>query len=68
MNSPLVIESIIGSTFVCTVVERLRYGRFDAVIPEVEGTAHITGRHEFTIDPADELGRDFELVGFREGV
>ena len=67
MGSPIVIESIIGSTFVCTVVERQRYGRFDAVVPEVRGTAHITGRHEFAIDPADPYGEGFELSRYAEG-
>jgi proline racemase len=31
----------------------------DAVVPEIGGTAFITGRHEFIIDPRDELGRGF---------
>lgn len=67
VNSPIVIESIIGSTFTCAVVERRRYGRFDAVIPEVRGTAHITGRHEFTIDPADPFNVGFELSPYAKG-
>jgi hypothetical protein len=32
-----------------------------AIIPEVEGTAHITGRHEFLIDPTDPLQDGFVL-------
>lgn len=31
------------------------------VIPEVRGTAHLTGRAEFWLDPADELGLGFTL-------
>jgi proline racemase len=31
------------------------------VIPEVSGTARITGRHEFLIDPEDPLGHGFLL-------
>ena len=34
-------------------------GGVPAVIPEVTGTAHITGRHEFFIDPADPLREGF---------
>jgi proline racemase len=30
-------------------------------VPEVTGSAHLTGRHEFWIDPADPL-RDGVLV------
>ncbi|MCW8891744.1 MAG: proline racemase family protein, partial [Deltaproteobacteria bacterium] len=33
----------------------------DAIIPEVEGSAHITGRNEFLIDPEDPLKRGFIL-------
>jgi proline racemase len=29
------------------------------VIPEVTGTAHITGRSELWLDPSDELGEGF---------
>ena len=29
--------------------------------PEIEGTAHITGRHEFLIDPHDQLHDGFIL-------
>ena len=36
-----------------------RVGAYDAVIPEVSGTAFITGRSEFLIDPRDALGGGF---------
>jgi trans-L-3-hydroxyproline dehydratase len=54
-----VIESIIGSRFTGCVVGTTMVGPYDAIIPEVEGTAHITGRHEFLIDPSDELRHGF---------
>jgi len=56
-----VIESIIGSRFAVRAVEETRCGPHDAVIPEVEGGAWITGRAEFLIDPDDPL-RDGFLV------
>jgi proline racemase len=31
------------------------------VITEVEGSAHLTGRHEFVLEPSDELGTGFLL-------
>ena len=37
------------------------FGPYDAVIPEVEGSAYITGRHEFLLDPADPLQEGFFL-------
>ncbi len=32
-----------------------------AVITEVEGSAHLTGRHRFVLEDADELGTGFLL-------
>jgi trans-L-3-hydroxyproline dehydratase len=61
LNQPLIIESIIGSRFTGRVVATTTFGPHPAVIPEVEGTAHITGRHEFLIDPDDPLRQGFIL-------
>lgn len=61
VSQPLVIESIIGSKFTGRVVEVTTFGPYAAVIPEVEGTASITGRHEFYIDPEDPLRQGFIL-------
>jgi proline racemase len=57
----IVVESIIGSRFAGRIVETTRFGPYAAVIPEVGGTAHITGRHEFLIDPDDPLRDGFIL-------
>jgi trans-L-3-hydroxyproline dehydratase len=61
LNQPMVIESIIGSRFTGQAVGTTNFGPYTAVIPEVEGTAHITGRHEFVIDPDDPLQKGFIL-------
>ena len=61
LNQPIVIESIIGSRFTGRVVETTTFGPYPAIISEVEGTAHITGRHEFLIDPDDPLREGFLL-------
>jgi trans-L-3-hydroxyproline dehydratase len=58
-GQPLVIESILGTTFTGRVVEATTFGEYPAVIPEVEGSAHITGRNEFWIDPRDPLQHGF---------
>jgi trans-L-3-hydroxyproline dehydratase len=41
------------------VVATTEVGQFTAVIPEIEGTAHIIGRSELWLDPTDDLGRGF---------
>lgn len=61
VGSSMSIESIIASPFVGTVYKEEKYGPFDAVIPQVEGTAHITGQHEFLLDPNDPLHDGFIL-------
>ena len=48
-----------ASVFTGRVVGTTQVGDHLAVIPEVSGTAFITGRSEFRIDPEDELGRGF---------
>jgi proline racemase len=57
----ITIESILGTCFTGQVVEQTRVGNIDAIIPEVGGIAHITGRHEFLIDPDDPLSGGFML-------
>ncbi len=61
VNEPLVFESIVDSRFTGRVLQTLLYGEYRAIIPQVEGTAHIIGRHEFFIDPDDPLGFGFLL-------
>jgi proline racemase len=58
-NETITIESILGSTMTVRVAATTTFGRYDAVIPEVSGTAHYTGRHEFWFDPDDPLANGF---------
>jgi proline racemase len=59
IHEAITIESILGNTFAGRVVETTDVGGIPAVIPEVTGTAHITGRNEMWLDPTDELGAGF---------
>jgi proline racemase len=56
-GEPLRHLSIVGSEFTGRVVEEVAGG----VVTEVEGSAHLTGRHEFVLEPDDELGEGFLL-------
>ena len=60
-NQKITIESIIGSVMTVQAVEATKFGPYDAVVPEVGGTASIIGRNEFYFDPDDSLGRGFLL-------
>jgi trans-L-3-hydroxyproline dehydratase len=57
----MIIESIVGSKFVTSVKATTTFGPYTAIIPEVEGTAHICGKNTFLLDPNDELGKGFFL-------
>jgi proline racemase len=54
-------ESIIGTEFGGRVVGETRVGEYDAVITEVEGSAHLTGYHQFVLRRDDPLGTGFLL-------
>jgi len=55
----ITIESIIGTTMDVMVTEETTYGPHKAVIPEVSGTAALTGKNEFWFDPSDPLKEGF---------
>jgi len=59
IDEPIVVESILGTRFTGRILETTRVGHLPAVVPEITGAAHITGRHEFLVDPADPLAGGF---------
>jgi trans-L-3-hydroxyproline dehydratase len=59
LNERVTIESILGSTMSVEIVDVKKFGPYDAVIPEVSGTASITGRNEFYFDPEDPFQKGF---------
>jgi proline racemase len=61
VGEPMVVESIIGTRFRGQLVATTNFGPYPAIVPEIEGSAHITGRHEFLVDPADPLRDGFIL-------
>jgi trans-L-3-hydroxyproline dehydratase len=57
----ITIESVIGSQFDVRIHETMMVGGRPAIVPEVRGSAHITGQHEFLVDPEDALREGFLL-------
>ncbi len=55
----ITIESILGTCFEVKVTDTLKFGPYEAVIPEVSGEAHIVGQHQFYFDPRDPLKEGF---------
>ena len=60
-GEPFTVESVVGSTFTGRIRDHTTCGEYDAVVPEVAGNAHVTGRSEFVLDPEDPLGEGFLL-------
>ncbi len=61
IGETMTVESITGSVFTGSVLRTEKFGPYQAVIPQVEGEAYITGQHEFVIDPDDPFKHGFFL-------
>ena len=57
----IVVESILGTTFRCRVLNKAVVGGQWAITPEITGQAFVTGRQEFMIDARDPLAEGFLL-------
>lgn len=60
-DTPFVHESIVGTTFSGRVAARQPVGDRPAIVPEISGSAWITGEHTFLIDGDDPLKGGFRL-------
>ena len=61
LKEQIEVESIIGTSFKGQVLEDIQFGLFDAVIPLVSGSAHITGANQFYLNSDDPLNHGFFL-------
>ncbi|MDH3528825.1 MAG: proline racemase family protein [Acidobacteriota bacterium] len=55
------VESIVGSVFRGSIEGETEFGGYPAVIPSIAGEAFITGKNEFYLNAADEIGKGFFL-------
>ena len=58
---PFVHESLIGTRFNGRVASRTEVGEHAAIVPEIEGSAWITGEHTFLVDEDDPLKDGFRI-------
>jgi len=63
LNEEFVNESITGAVFRGRLIEKTKVGKYQAVIPEVTGSAHVSGFNHIVLDPDDPFG----LEGFQLG-
>jgi proline racemase len=60
-EKPFVHESLIGTRFSGRVASRTLVGDYQAIVPEIEGSAWITGEHTFLVDDTDPLKDGFRI-------
>ncbi|UCG54708.1 MAG: proline racemase family protein [Dehalococcoidia bacterium] len=63
LNEDFVNESISGSAFRGRLIEETKVGEYPAVVPEITGSAYITGFNHVVLDPDDPLGAKGFLLG-----
>lgn len=61
-GEPFVHESIVGSLFYAKVLEETRVGNYPAVVPQISGSAWLTGFHQFLLRERDALNEGFFLL------
>ena len=59
LHEAFAVESILGTRFIGRIRDVVDYEGMRAVIPQIEGRAYVTGKHEFLIDPEDPLKEGF---------
>jgi proline racemase len=60
-DSTFVHESIVGTLFTGRIAGRVQVADRPAIVPEIQGSAWITGEHTFLIDGDDPLKAGFRL-------
>jgi len=60
-DKPFVHESLIGTMFTGRIAGRTSVGEYQAIVPEIEGSAWITGEHTFLVDDDDPLREGFRI-------
>jgi proline racemase len=61
LEEPFVHEGILGTTFTGRLVEETTVGPYRAVVPELTGTAWITGFSSWVVDPEDPFPDGFTV-------
>lgn len=62
IGEPFVYESFIGTTFTGVIKEEAKAGDYPAVIPEITGSAYVTGVSTYIIDNDDPLKYGFQVA------
>jgi proline racemase len=61
LHREFVHESMLGTLFTGKLIEETRVGQYAAVVPEITGSAWITGYADYVLDPSDPFPEGFML-------
>jgi proline racemase len=61
LNQPFRHQSVLGTTFVGTLVEQTRVGPYAAVVPTITGSAWITAISQYVLDAEDPFPEGFTV-------
>lgn len=61
LNTQFVHESVVGTFFYGQLLEETKVGDYPAVIPEITGSAYITGYNHFVVDEDDPVKYGIEF-------
>jgi proline racemase len=61
IGEPFRHEGVLGTVFTGTLVEETSVGPYRAVVPELSGTAWITGFAQYVVDPQDPFPEGFTV-------
>ena len=61
VGDSIVNESIICTKFIGKILSETKVGDFKAIIPEITGSAYITGFSQYIVDPDDPVKYGFIL-------
>ncbi|MDO8123393.1 MAG: proline racemase family protein [Candidatus Hermodarchaeota archaeon] len=61
LNEPFIYESIIETLFEGKIVGLTKVGKFEAIIPEITGSAYVTGFNQFIVNSEDPIKHGFQF-------
>lgn len=61
LHEQFVHESIIGTLYYGELIEKVKVGAFDAVVPTIRGSAYIWGINQLVVDPRDPFPHGFQI-------
>jgi proline racemase len=61
LGKPFRHEGVLGTVFTGTLIEETMVGPYRAVVPELSGTAWITGFAQYVVDPQDPFPEGFTV-------